>query len=67
MTCFQTDDEAFATWHYRRDPTHVTFYRESTLHRIADRHGWTCEIPQKDVALMRKVAGSGEANEIRSA
>lgn len=54
MTCFQTDDEAFARWHYRRDPTHVTFYRESTLRKIAERFGWACEIPQKDVALMRK-------------
>ncbi len=54
MTCFQTDDERFATWHYRRDPTHVVFYRCSTPRRIARRFGWTCEIPVKDVALMRK-------------
>lgn len=54
MTCFQTDDARFADWHYRRDPTHVVFYREATLRLIAGQHGWTCEIPVKDVALMRK-------------
>ncbi|WP_081718484.1 class I SAM-dependent methyltransferase [Lutibaculum baratangense] len=54
MTCFQTDDEKFAGWHYRKDLTHVVFYREETLRFIANEHGWTCEIPRKDVALMRK-------------
>jgi len=56
MTCFQDDDAAFAQWHYRRDPTHVVFYREATLRKIAARRRWTCEIPAKDVALMRKVS-----------
>ncbi len=54
MTCFQTDDARFAAWHYRRDPTHVVFYREATLRAIAARHGLSCEVPRKDVALMRK-------------
>jgi len=54
MTCFQTDDERFATWHYRRDPTHVIFYRPSTLQVVAEKRGWRCEIPRKDVALMQK-------------
>jgi cyclopropane fatty-acyl-phospholipid synthase-like methyltransferase len=54
MTCFQTDDSHFASWHYRRDPTHVVFYRESTMRHLAAMRGWTCEIPTKDVALMRK-------------
>lgn len=54
MTRFQTDDTRFAQWHYRRDPTHVVFYREATLRWLADHHGWTCEIPAPNVALMRK-------------
>jgi len=54
MTCFQTDDARFAGWHYRRDPTHVVFYKEATLRRIAAGRGWTIEIPVKDVAIMRK-------------
>ena len=54
MTCFQTDDARFADWHYRKDPTHVVFYREATLRRIAAQRGWRFERPVKDVVLMRK-------------
>lgn len=53
MTCFQTEDARFANWHYRRDPTHVVFYKAETLRLLAARHGWRCEIPVKDVALMQ--------------
>lgn len=54
MTCFQTDDEKFANWHYRRDFTHVVFYREETFGVIARQRGWNWEIPEKDVVLLRK-------------
>jgi SAM-dependent methyltransferase len=54
MTCFQTEDAAFADWHYRSDPTHVVFYREETFRYLADSWGWECHIPAKDVALLRK-------------
>lgn len=54
MTCFQTRDDRFTHWHYRRDPTHVVFYRATTMSYIARQFGWACEIPIKDVALMRK-------------
>lgn len=55
MTCFQTDDDRFANWHYRRDPTHVVFYRQDTLKWLADHFGWQLEVPAKDVALFRKL------------
>jgi len=54
MTCFQTDDARFAGWWYRRDPTHVVFYRAETFHHLAARFGWSCRIPAKDVALLRR-------------
>lgn len=54
MTCFQTDDRAFANWHYRRDPTHVTFYREYTFEVIAQQWGYHCQIPRRNVVLLRK-------------
>jgi hypothetical protein len=54
MTCFQTDDSRFAHWHYRRDPTHVVFYREETLRFLAAERGFSCLIPCKDVALMHR-------------
>ncbi|NNE41188.1 MAG: class I SAM-dependent methyltransferase [Marinicaulis sp.] len=54
MTCFQTDDAAFENWHYRKDPTHVVFYREETMRYIAASRGWDCVIPTKDVAIFSK-------------
>jgi len=54
MTCFQTEDARFAGWHYRKDPTHVVFYREATFRYLADLWGWTCEVPTKDVALLQR-------------
>ncbi|MEM8971955.1 MAG: class I SAM-dependent methyltransferase [Pseudomonadota bacterium] len=56
MTMFQTDDARFANWHYRKDPTHVVFYRETTLRRLAEDFGWSCEIPARNIALFRKPA-----------
>lgn len=55
MTCFQTSDERFANWHYRRDPTHIVFYRQATMEWLAKAHGWALSIPAKDVALFQKV------------
>lgn len=54
MTCFQTDDARFDNWHYRRDPTHVVFYREATFAWLARKYGWTMDVPRKDVVLLRK-------------
>ena len=54
MTCFQTDDNRFANWHYRRDPTHVVFYRQATFEWLAHLHGWHCEVPCRNVALLHK-------------
>lgn len=62
MTCFQTDDTRFATWHYRRDPTHVVFYSEVTLRHVAGLHGWSCTVPARDVVLMRRDGGGRPDN-----
>ena len=62
MTRRQTDDARFAGWHYRRDPTHVVFYRADTLHWIARQHGWSCELIGPDIALFQApLAGSATA------
>ena len=56
MTSFQDDDAKFADWHYRRDPTHVVFYRAATFERLAGDWNWACEIPANNIALLRKPA-----------
>ncbi|MEM7425053.1 MAG: class I SAM-dependent methyltransferase [Pseudomonadota bacterium] len=71
MTSFQTDDARFEGWHYRKDPTHVVFYREATFRVIALQRGWSCTCPVKDVVLMfkpgRPQAGRNEAQRARKA
>ncbi|HUF27429.1 MAG TPA: methyltransferase domain-containing protein [Gemmatimonadaceae bacterium] len=57
MTRFYPAREAFVTWHYLRDPTHVLFWSEETFRWIAAAHGWTLELPAPDVVLMRAGAG----------
>lgn len=54
MTCFQTDDARFADWHYRKDPTHVVFYREETFRFLAAQWGWRVDVPAKDIVLLVK-------------
>ena len=61
MTCFQTDDARFQGWHYRKDPTHVVFYREETLRYLAASRGWLIDVPVKDVALMQRPSGAPRA------
>jgi SAM-dependent methyltransferase len=57
MTSFQTNDARFAAWHYRRDPTHVVFYRAETFVQIAAQNGLSCEIPANGIALLRRATG----------
>ena len=54
MTNFTTDESLFENWHYRRDPTHVVFYNETTFQFIAFQNNWDCEIVKKDIVLMRE-------------
>ncbi len=55
MTCFQTDDDRFANWFYRRDPTHIVFYQEATFQWLAKQFGWQMTVPRKDVVLLHKL------------
>ena len=54
MTTFLTDEKDFGRWYYRKDPTHVAFYRPETFEVIASMMDWTYEIPEKDVVLFKK-------------
>jgi SAM-dependent methyltransferase len=53
MTSFVPADQQFATWHYRRDHTHVAFYSPRALAWVAWRRGWSLVIPAPNVALFR--------------
>lgn len=56
MTRPLDDDAGFAEWWYRRDPTHVAFYRPETFRWIEGRWPWTLESPAPTVFLFRRPA-----------
>lgn len=43
--------ERFANWHYKQDPTHICFYSEATLHRIAEQYSWAIELVSNDIVV----------------
>jgi len=55
LTAFPPAEESFADWHYRRDPTHVVFYRPETFAYLATCFGWSCEVVSPGVVLMSKI------------
>lgn len=54
MTSLQDDDARFADWHYRRDPTHVCFYRLQTMHWLAQHYRLHIELPAANVVLLQR-------------
>jgi len=53
MTKRVTNKEAFQTWHYKNDQTHVIFFSEETFHWIGNEYNCTVELADKDVTLLR--------------
>jgi SAM-dependent methyltransferase len=53
MTSLHQGPEAFASWHYRQDPTHVCFYSQKTFHFIAEKWGWEVEFHSTTKALLK--------------
>lgn len=54
MTTPLEDDIDFENWHYRRDVTHVSFYRKQTMDFIAGKYGLRLSRPSPTVFLFRR-------------
>lgn len=54
MTKMVRDVEAFSTWHYKNDHTHVVFFSRSTFEFLATRDELELEFIENDVILLRK-------------
>ena len=54
MTTFLPDDKLFENWHYRRDPTHVVFYKKKTFQHIGYQRNWQVFFPSENIALFYK-------------
>jgi len=50
------DDERFRSWHYRNDPTHITFFADESFTWLGQRWGCTPEYPHGDVVCFQKNA-----------
>ena len=55
MTNFQTENARFKNWHYRRDPTHVVFYRKETFEVIGKQFRWAAYFPSRNVVIFQKI------------
>ena len=62
MTKRVLSQEAFSSWHYKNDPTHVCFFSLETFQWLANKWSATLIVPEKDVVLLLKICG-GESNQ----
>lgn len=54
MTKRYSSAEAFVNWHYKNDPTHVSFFSEQTFAYLARRDGFMLQVVDKDVVLLQR-------------
>ncbi len=46
--------ERFKSWHYKNDPTHISFYSLMTFQWVAKQFNWQLEIIDKDVVFFTR-------------
>lgn len=56
MTKRVQNAQAFQRWHYKQDPTHVSFFAEETFNWLAQRWSASLQVIGPDVVLLRKPA-----------
>lgn len=57
---YPTDLQAFATWYYHKDPTHILFYRPETFERLAALYGCNYLADNgKNMVILRKEESRG--------
>ncbi len=54
MTKLVRDKQAFSSWHYIRDLTHICFYSHSTFEYLAQRFDAELSFVESDVIFLRK-------------
>ena len=54
MTTFLPRDDLFENWYYRRDPTHVVFYKKQTFQHIGFQRNWQVFFPSENIVLFHK-------------
>ncbi|MEG3765825.1 class I SAM-dependent methyltransferase [Alteromonas sp. 14N.309.X.WAT.G.H12] len=46
--------EAFSTWHYKNDQTHVSFFSDETFFYLGKKYGFEVTLSGKDIVLLKK-------------
>jgi len=54
MTSLWDESIDFATWYYRKDPTHVVFYHRQSFMTLAEQLHLNCSFPAKNIILLQK-------------
>jgi 2-polyprenyl-3-methyl-5-hydroxy-6-metoxy-1,4-benzoquinol methylase len=54
MTKRVIDKQAFSQWHYKNDPTHISFYSEACFKWISQKMQWQMQLVDKDVVIFTK-------------
>ena len=54
MTKQVIDRTSFASWHYKNDPTHISFFSQATFSYLAEVWGASPEYMGDDVIILRK-------------
>ncbi|SHO55519.1 class I SAM-dependent methyltransferase [Vibrio quintilis] len=54
MTKLVENQDAFSTWHYKNDLTHVSFFSQKTFRYLAERDKLEPEFIGRDVIILRK-------------
>ena len=54
MTKLVTDQQSFACWHYKNDPTHISFFSVATFNYLAELWNANIEFIGADVIILRK-------------
>ena len=54
MTKLVIDKEAFVSWHYKNDLTHIRFYSKETFRWIAQKWNWDVTFYQNDVIILKE-------------
>ena len=54
MTKLVLSRDRFATWHYKDDPTHLSFYSPATFDWLGDRYHLAVERVDRDVILLQR-------------
>ncbi|WP_166838158.1 class I SAM-dependent methyltransferase [Rheinheimera pleomorphica] len=55
MTKRYTSADAFANWHYKLDPTHISFFAAQTFAYLAERDGFDLQLVSDDVVLLKQI------------